>query len=61
MTRAAIKVDEAGSINRQITIPGWVYNLFIEKANREKRPVKNQIELELEQLAEQHKRLLEAR
>jgi hypothetical protein len=52
--KPADKVQADQHVERLISMPGWVYNLFIERATRERRPVKYQIELELERLAEQH-------
>jgi hypothetical protein len=54
MGRVAGKVDESASVERLVKMPGWVYNLFIERATKERRLVKNQIEMELERLAEKY-------
>lgn len=52
MARTPRRVDDAAIVNRVIEIPGWVYNLFIDRAMKERRDVKSQIETELERWGE---------
>jgi hypothetical protein len=52
MARTPKRVNDATPVNRVIEIPGWVYNLLIDRAHKERRPVKSQIEIELERWGE---------
>ena len=56
MPRVADKVRDDGSVERLVSMPGWVYNMFIDRAAKERRPVKYQIEHDLEKLAEEMKK-----
>ena len=52
MARVAKRVQDDVTVSRVIDIPGWVYNLLITRAAKERRGVKGQIEQELERWGE---------
>lgn len=51
MARVPQKVDEKTTIKRSIPMAGWVYNIMIDEAKREKRDVNAQIALVIERVA----------
>lgn len=55
MARKPEKVQDDAPVERIVSIPGWVYNLMIDRALEQKRGVKYQIEYELERWGKQMK------
>jgi len=51
MARSPKRAADNATVDRVISIPGWVYNLMIELAGEQHRDVKSQVVYELEQSA----------
>lgn len=54
MARKAKHVPEDQPVERIVSLPGWLYNLLVDRAERERRGVKYQIEVDFERLAREH-------
>lgn len=49
MAKKPDKVSANGSVERAVHIPGWAYNFMIDQAAKQRRDVKTEISILLEQ------------
>jgi hypothetical protein len=49
MAKKPVKVDSSATVERTIHIPGWGYNFVIERAAKQRRDVKAELSLIMEQ------------